>query len=451
MIQDTKSIPTLTGSPVVGSLREFQRDRLGFLLGLRRRFGDVARFRLIRREVYLLSRPDAIQHVLVDSNKKYHKGQAYSRIENVLGNGLLTSQGDFWLRQRRLVQPAFHHRRLEALVPMMSDATEEMLQEWETLARSGEPFDESAEMMKLTLTIVGRALFSADVRQYATRVREAMNVILEQSQNRISRPFDIPAIFPTQEDSAYRHALNTLNRIVYGIIEERRRSQKDEGDLLSMLIQATDEGSGMNDEQLRDEVMTLFLAGHETTANALSWTWYLLSKDPAVEHSLSAELAGNLGGRALELKDLENLPYNRMVIEESMRLYPPAWLVSRTASVDDTVDGVTIPAGAVVFLSQYVTHRHPDYWDNPEGFDPERFSPERSQGRPDFAYFPFGGGPRKCIGNYFAMLEAQVVLATVAQRYRLELMPGYPVIPQPTITLRPRNGIWMRLKKKDYK
>ncbi len=444
----TMEVPSLTGSPVVGSLREFQRDRLGFLLSLRRRLGDVARFRLLRREIYLLSRPDAIKHVLVDNNKNYHKGQAYSRIESVLGNGLLTSQGEFWLRQRRLVQPAFHHRRLDTLAPMMTKATEEMLQDWEILAKSGEPFDASAEMMKLTLTIVGRALFSTNVRQYATEVREAMNVILEQSQKRISRPFDIPAIFPTPEDNAYRHAINTLNRIVYGIIEDRRRSQTDEGDLLSVLIQATDQGAGMNNEQLRDEVMTLFLAGHETTANALSWTWYLLSKNPAVEHTLSAELSERLGGKPPELQDLENLPYNRMVIDESLRLYPPAWLVSRTASADDLVEGITIPAGAVVFLSQYVTHRHPDYWDNPEGFDPERFTPERSRDRPEFAYFPFGGGPRKCIGNYFALLEAQVVLAIIAQRYQLELMPGYPVIPQPTITLRTRNGIWMRLKKK---
>ncbi len=448
MIENTTSVPTLNGSPIVGNLREFQRDRLGFLLGLRRRFGDVVRFRLLRREIYLLSHPDAIKHVLVDNNRSYHKGQAYSRIKSVLGNGLLTSQGEFWLRQRRLVQPAFYHRRLDALIPMMTEATEEILQDWEILARSGEPFDAAGEMMKLTLAIVGRALFSANVRKYAPDVRAAMNVILEQSQKRISRPFDIPAIFPTQEDTAYRHALDTLNKIVYGIIEDRRHSKKDEGDLLSMLISATDEGIGMNNEQLHDEVMTLFLAGHETTANALSWTWYLLSKNPAVEQTLAAELAEQLGGKSPQLKDLEYLPYNRMVIEESMRLYPPAWLVSRTATIDDIVDGVTIPAGAVVFLSQYVTHRHPNFWENPEGFDPERFTSKRSHGRPDFAYFPFGGGPRKCIGNHFALLEAQVALATITQRYRLDLMPGYTLTPQPTITLRPKDGIWMRLKKK---
>ncbi len=441
-------VPTRAGSPLVGSLREFQRDRLGFLLRLHRELGDVARFHLMRREIYLLANPAAIKHVLVDNHKAYNKGRAYRRIEPVLGNGLLTSHGDFWLRQRRLVQPAFHHRRLDALVPMITEAVQKMLHDWETLANSGEPFDASAEMMKLTLTIVGRALFSANVRQYAPDVREAMNVILEQSQKRIARPIDIPAIFPTAEDAAYRHALDTLNRIVYRIIEERRRSQVDEGDLLSMLIQATDQGEGMTNEQLRDEVMTLFLAGHETTANALSWTWYLLSKNPLVEHNLTAELSKHLGGKPPALQDLEKLSYNHRVIEESLRLFPPAWLVSRTASVDDEIDGVTIPAGAVVFLSQYVTHRHPVFWENPEGFDPERFSPERSKGRPDFAYFPFGGGPRKCIGNHFALLEAQVALATIAQHYRLELLPGYPVIPQPTITLRPKDGIWMRLKKK---
>ncbi len=441
-------VPTLKGLPIIGSLPEFQRDRLGFLLRLRRELGDVARFHLLLHDVYLLSRPEAIQQVLVDNNKDYYKGLAYDRIVAILGNGLLTSEGDFWLRQRRLVQPAFHHRRVEGFATMMVQATEEMLADWEEIAQTGRPFDVHAQMMQLTLTIVGRALFSADLRTQASQAREAMNTLLQQSQRRISRPIDLPAVLPTANDRAYRSAIDSLNQIVYGVIDERRRSQQDRGDLLSVLIQATEKGSGMTDKQLRDEVTTLFLAGNETTANALSWTWYLLSKNPAVEQTLSAELSKRMGRKPPTLGDLAEMPYNRMVIEESLRLFPPAWLITRTASVDNIVDGVTIPAGSIVFLSQYVTHRDPDLWDNPEGFDPERFALERTEGRPDFAYFPFGGGPHKCIGHQFALMEAQIVLATIAQRYRLELLPGYPVVPQPTITLRPSEGIWMRLIKK---
>ncbi len=448
MVASTISTSSLKGSPVVGSLPEFQHDRLGFLLRLRRDCGDMAHFRLMWRDVYLLSRPEAIKHVLVDHYKQYVKGQPYDRLEVILGKGLLTSEGDFWLRQRRLVQPAFHHSRVDALSSMMVAAVEEMLQDWERLARINQPFDVHVEMMRLTLTIVGRALFSVNLREHAQETRQAMDTLLKQLQRRVSSPFNLPAVFPTARDIAYRHALSALNRVVYRTIEERRRLQVDRDDLLSMLIRSNEEGSSMTDLQLRDEVATLILAGHETTATALSWTWQLLSRHPIAERSLSAELSSQLGGNPPDLQDLPELPYNQMVIDESLRLYPPAWLIPRTAIDDDSIDGTPIPAGSIIFMSPYVTHRHPDLWYNPEGFDPERFTPERSQDRPDFAYFPFGGGPHKCIGYQFALLEIQIVLAMVLQRYQLELMPGYPAIPQPTVTLRPKDGIWMRLKKK---
>ncbi len=442
------NVPSLTGEPVFGSLRQFQRDRLGFLLRLRRDLGDVAHFRLMWKNVFLLSRPDAIKHVLVDHYKRYPKGQPYDRLEPILGKGLLTSEGDFWLRQRRLVQPAFHHRRLDALAPVMIAAVSEMLQDWDALAESGRPIDIHAEMMRLTLSIIGRALYSVDLGKKAAETRETMDVLLKQLHNRVSNPFYLPAILPTARDTAYRRALAALDRIVYSTIAERRRLNIDRNDLLSTLIQTTDEGSTMTDAQLRDEVATLILAGHETTATTLSWTWHLLSRHPQVERALHEELSGRLSGNLPELQDLPELPYSQMVIQESLRLYPPAWLIPRTAAENDTIDDAQIPAGSIVFMSPYVTHRHPDLWENPEGFDPERFTTGRSDGRPDYAYFPFGGGPHKCIGFQFALLETQIVLAMVAQRYRLELAPGYPAVPQPTVTLRPRDGVWMRLKKK---
>lgn len=445
-MRGTGSIPRLVGLPLLGSLPEFQRDRLGFLLRVRRDYGDIAHFRLAWRDVYLLSSPEAIKHVLVDNNKGYFKGEPYGRLEPILGKGLLTSSGDFWLQQRRLMQPAFHHRYLATLASMMVKATEEMLEDWEAIEREGQPVDIHAEMMRLALTILGRALFSTDLRGQAGEARVAMDVLLEQLHRRISTPVEIPAIFPTVEDRVYRREIRNLNHMVEEIIEVRRNSREDQDDLLARLIQATEGDLGMADQQLRDEVITLILAGHETTANALSWTWYLLSKHPSVMQSLSAELSTQLNGRKPDLPDLPNLPYNRMVIEESLRLYPPSWLITRTALEKDIVSGVVIPANSIIFLSQYVTHRHPDYWENPEIFDPERFALEGLRKRPDFAYFPFGGGPRKCIGEQFAMLEAQIVLAMMAQRYRLELVPDYPVIPQPTITLRPKQGIWMHLK-----
>jgi cytochrome P450 len=440
--------PIPTGAPLLGNMREFQRDRLGFLLRLRQEYGDMVHFQLFKSDIYLLSRPDMIKQVLVDHHKRYYKGRAYQRIRFALGNGLLTSEGDFWLRQRRLVQPAFHRKNLETLPPIITGAAEETLFSWRTAAVKGAPVDINAEMMRLALTIVSRALFKTDVGDRAEEVADALDVLMEQSQRRIQNPLLLPPVLPTRDDRIFRQAVHTIDEIVYGIINERRNAINESNDLISLLIAAVDADTGerMTDQQLRDEVITLFLAGHETTANALSWTWYLLSKYPEIERKLYAELEQVLCGHVPTLTDLPKLKYTRMVINESIRLYPPAWLISRTAREDDTVDGVRIPAGSIAFLSPYVTHRHPDFWENPEGFDPERFSRLKSDGRPDFAYFPFGGGPRLCIGNNFALMEAQLVMATLVQHYRVELVPGHPIEFQPSITLRPRHGIltWLR-------
>ena len=399
------------------------------------------------RLVHLVSHPDGIKHVLGDNSQNYHKSVKYEKLETFLGQGLLTSEGDYWKRQRHMMQPYFHLKQIGRFANDMTAATEAMLARWQSQAASGQPLDVAGEMMRLTLTVVCQTLFSADISTEADAVGRALTTVLKHTISRMQSLFDLSEILPLPENRRFHEALHILDQVVYGMIGERRRSERDTGDLLSMLVFARDEetGQSMSDQQLRDEVMTIFLAGHETTANALGWTWYLLSRHPEVTRRLETELAEVLGGRTPTLDDLSKLNYTSMVIQEAMRLYPPVWIIGRNAVKADQIDGYDIPADSSIMLSPYVTHRHTNFWDNPEGFDPERFNPERAKGRSYFAYFPFGGGPRLCIGNNFALMEAKLVLATVAQRYRLELVPGHPVEPEPLVTLRPKHGLLMTL------
>jgi cytochrome P450 len=427
---------------ILGSL-DLMRKPIPFLMKTFAQYGDVVHYRVLNSHVYLIAHPDGVQHVLQGNHRNYDKSSFdYQLLKRQLGEGLLTSDGPLWLRQRRLIQPVFHRNRVAALGDMMTDITLEMLEQWDAPAREGRPFDVAAEMMRLTLRIVGRALLSLEMGAQADTVARSVTTL-----NEAFGEFNLIDVFapfiPTARSRRLKAAVGTLDAIVYGIIAERRRTDVDQGDLLSMLLAARDEetGEGMSDQQLRDEVLTLILAGHETTANALAWTFYLLSQNPEAECKLGAEVREVLSGRAPTSADLANLNYTRMVIDESMRIYPPAWAVSRAATEDDEIGGFRIPKGAVVTPSQFVTHRHPGFWEEPERFDPERFTPERSERRPRFAYFPFGGGPRLCIGNTFALTEAGLVLAAVAQRYRLRLMPGHPIEMQPLVTLRPRYGV----------
>jgi cytochrome P450 len=355
------------------------------------------------------------------------------------GEGLLTNEGESWLRQRRLSQPAFHRDRIASYARIMTGYASQMLDSW----KEGETLDIHQEMMQLTLRIVVRALFNVEAERIGA-ISSAMNVMMRNSTGvRLLLP---PAAryLPTPAMIQFRRAVRRLDETVYGIIAARRRDEIDSGDLLSMLMQARDEDGGrMNDEQLRDEVMTFLLAGHETTALTLTWTWYLLAQHPAVEQQLQSELETALCGRVPEFSDLQKLTFTERVVKESMRLYPPAWSLARTVILPFELRGYQIPAGANVVMSQWIMHRDSRYFPDPETFDPARWSPERAQKLPRFAYFPFGGGPRQCIGNSFAMMEATLLLATIAQRFRLRAVSPEPIVPVPSFTLRPKSGIHM--------
>ncbi|MBA2662751.1 MAG: cytochrome P450 [Bradymonadaceae bacterium] len=447
-----RAIARPPGSLILGNLAEFRDDILTMLLKAQQEYGDVVRFRFAHQPGALFSEPEDIAHLLIKNHRNYRKKtRGYAAMSALIGNGLVTSEGDFWLRQRRIAQPSFHKKRIAGFATSMAAAAERMAKDWAPRAKNQEAFDVADEMMKLTLQIVGETLLSADVSSNASEVSGALDIALHYVLDRIRFPFMLPQGFPTARNRELKRAIAILNQIVMRIIAERRAAPEGAeapADLLTMLMEARDEesGEGMTDVQLRDEVMTMFLAGHETTANALSWTWHLLGQNPDCEARLHAELDEVLAGRTPTFEDLPKLVYTRMVIDESMRLYPPVPLVARMSHEADVISGYQIPPNLFIFICPYVTHRHPKYWPDAERFDPERFDPQNPIERPRFAYFPFLGGPRQCIGNTFAIMEAQLCLATIASRYRLRPVAGHPVEPELTITQRPRYGLKMTIE-----
>ncbi|HXY33101.1 MAG TPA: cytochrome P450 [Planctomycetaceae bacterium] len=441
-----RQAPSPPGHFLTGHAGQMLRDAAQFLLQAHANYGDIVRLRLGPRTAFALFHPDHVYHVLVKHRDNYTKqSRGYNKLRQVIGNGLLTSEGDFWLRQRRLLQPAFSAARLAGFAGPMVTAAEQMAQSWESAARQGEPIDVADEMMRLTMRIVGETLLGTDVTGEASDVGAALTIVIEEVSRRIHTPWNFLERLPVASNRRYERAIQVLDRSVQKIIDEHRGASAGSDDLLTMLMAARDEETGtqMSDKQLRDEVMTFFLAGHETTAKALTWTFYLLSQHVEVRARLAREVDSVLGGRPATAEDLPKLPYAKNVIQESMRLFPPVWALARMTMQDDQIDDVTIPAGSPVLLSQYVIHRHRGFWENPEGFDPDRFLPERSEGRHPYAYFPFGAGPRICIGNHFAIIEAVLILATVTSRWSLNLIPGRPVIAESQVTLRPKHGLFM--------
>jgi cytochrome P450 len=420
-----------------GTFKQYSRDPLGYLQKLSTEYGDIVTMRYYNLRFYLVNHPDFIEEVLVTYNRKFIKGRVLRANKRLFGNGLLTSEGDFWLRQRRLAQPAFHRGRVGSYADTMVRYTERLIADW----KSGEERNVHAEMMRLTLQIVAKTLFDADVEGEAARVGIALEAIMELNSD-FRKLMLTPSWLPIPRNIRAAAATRRLDKIIFRFIAQRRANPADKGDLLSMLLAAQDDdGTHMTDRQLRDEVITIFLAGHETTANALSWTWLLLSQNSVAEAKLHAELDAVLGGRSPSLADLANLRYAGNVITESLRLYPPAWGMARLAIEDVEIGGYPIPKGCGVSLAQWIVHRDPRWFDSPETFRPERWEGDLMKRLPRFAYFPFGGGPRQCIGSNFALMEATLLLAAIAQKFRVRVIPEQEIVPMPTITLRPRYGI----------
>jgi cytochrome P450 len=443
--------PGPKGKPLVGVGQEMQQDIVTKLMEGFRQYGDIVRFPIPRYEIYLLGHPDHVKHVLQDNNKNYPKIPLVdNKFMRISGEGLLTASGPHWMKQRRLTQPAFHRQRIRGFARIMTETTAKTLERWQPHADTGEPLDMRVEMMKISLDIMSQTLFSTDMGRYADVIGEAVSVMFEHTHTRLNAIIDPPLSVPLPSNRRFVKSRENLDRIVYGLITERRQhaDAEDTGEFLSILMDVRDEetGEGMSDVEIRDEIMTFIFAGHETVSTGLTWVLVLLSQHPAVRRRLHEEADAVLGGRTPTVEDVPKLRYTSMVIDEALRLYPPIWLIARTPVEDDEIAGFRVPAGTFVFCPPYVVHRNPDFWENPQGFDPERMAPERQQGRHRYAYFPFGGGPRKCIGDYFGLLEMQLVVPMIAQTYDLELLPGHPIVPQPAVSLRVKDGLPMTVR-----
>lgn len=428
---------------------EFNRDSLAFIERCRD-YGDIVRMRFFYLTVTFLYNPEHIEYVLSTNAKNFIKSRSLRTpfFRRLVGNGLLTSEGEEWKRQRRLAQPAFHRQRINAYGEIMVDYTERLISNW----KNGELRDIHRDMMRLTLEVVVKTLFNAEVSGEADKVERALSELVKPFASQATLKWILDNRLPTATHRRFNAAAREIDDIVYRIIAERRSSGSDEGDLLSMLLAAHDEdGSQMTDRQLRDEVMTLFLAGHETTALTLSWAWYLLAQNSEVEAKFHAELDEVLGGRAPTVADIPRLKYTDMIAKESMRLYPPAYGVAREARNDFELGGYRIRGGSQLFMFQWATQRDPRYFTEPNRFYPERWNEELSNSLPKYAYFPFGGGPRICIGNYFAMMEVVLLLATIGAKFRFSLLPDHPVSLMPAMSLRPANGIKVTAIRRNHK
>jgi len=443
--------PLLKSNHLFGHLAEMRRDPIGLIMGARAEMGDVVRVRIGHEHVLFVYHPNDIRHVLVDESRRYRKETpGYGVLKLLLGEGLLTSEGAHWKRQRRISQPAFHRKVIAGFFNTFLEQGQRMVLELSPHADSGAPVDMVAVLNKLTLRVAARTLFGTDVDE--EQVGESLTVVLERFSALAVLPIPGGHLFPSPKNIRFRRAISDLHQVVDQIIAARRDQDEMREDLLGLLMASVDDetGEGMTDRELRDEIMTMLLAGHETTANALCWTLMLLSKHPETARRLEAELDGGFEPAMESMEGLRKLTYTSQVVSESMRLYPPAWILGRKAVVDDVIGGFDVPAGTSVYMCQYATHRHPDFWDNPEGFDPDRFAVD-GDGASRFskqAYFPFSMGQRKCIGDHFARMESVVLLAVLCRAYGFSLLPGHQVQADPSVTLRPAHSLPMTLSRR---
>lgn len=443
MTTSSKLAPGPKPAPLIGNMREMNKlGIIGFGHHVWKEYGDVSRFQFGPMRAHLFTRPEHVKHILVEHRENYTKGASHDKLRMWLGRAILTSEGADWQRQRRLMAPTYTPKNITRFAEIMTAAASEMRDR--LTAQRGQAVNINAEMVRLTTSVISRSMFTEDIVDASSKVDVALQVILGQSVQRMTSPVDLPLFIPTPANRAYRWAVNTLDSFIYEIIE-RRRAQSEGNDLLWLLIQAKDQETGavMDNRQLRDEVLVTFFAGHETTAQLLTWVWKLLSENPQVESKLHEELTRVLNGRTPTLEDAPNLVYTRMILDETLRLYPPVAMFPRDVVNDDTIGGYSIPKGTMVFVGPYMTHRHPEFWERPLEFYPEHFAPDQTDKRPQYSYYPFSAGPRTCIGNHFALLEATLVLAELAQRLTLRLLPGQNLEPEFVGTLRPSKATLM--------
>ncbi|WGV23218.1 cytochrome P450 [Halotia branconii] len=433
------------------SLPKIQQDSLGYLSQMWQEYGNLVRLPVVPSYTfYLAAHPNYVEHMLSTHQERYSKPDLFNKSMSLMvGQSILTSEGDFWLKHRRLMQPAFHQKYLENLSSVMVSCTESLLEEWQQKL-DNEVIDIVPEMMRLTLKIVGLALFNKDISVESSTLGQAFREAFNYVSYKINNVWTEPLWIPTSRNLRFRQAKQILDRAVLDIINSRRQNPLETHDLLSMLLTAQDEVTkeGMTDKQLQDEVITLVAAGHETVASALSWTWYLLGKHPDVAANMQDELQTILNGSSPTIEKLPQLAYTRRIFDESMRLYPPSWGLPRVALEDDEIQGYFIPKGTIINIAQFIIHRHPEFWENPDQFDPDRFLPEKVNQRPKFTYFPFGAGQRICIGKSFALMEATIIMASIFQRFHIELVSHQSIEPDATFTLRPKYGIKVKVRKK---
>lgn len=436
--------PGPRGLPVIGSLAQFRRDPLAFFQGLQRSYGDISAVTILGERITLFMRPEYAYFFLVEGAQFFDSGSQREIMRGFLGDALLTTDGEIHRRQRRLVQPAFHKRRVESYATIMTDQTTQMLDSWQP----GAELDISRALQELTLRIIVKALFDLDLRTQSQELSQLFTDVIENQRPGLTARSLPMAPWSRRARGVKKAAAarGKLDQFVYGLIADRRSESEDRGDVLSMLLHARDEeGETMDDRQARDQTMTLIAAGHETTTNALSWTFHLLSQAPGDYERLTLEVRKTLGDRAPAVEDLPRMPYLDSVITEALRIYPPAWTVNRFAREEFEIGGYRFPAGTRAIIPQWVIHHLPEVWGDPETFRPERWTPELRQSLPRGAYFPFGAGPRICIGMPLAEMEMRLVLATILQRFTPHVTPGWPVRPFPRITLRLKYGLRVRL------
>jgi cytochrome P450 len=444
-----KQLPQVKGHWLFKSGIAMAKDTIGFVSKHMKQYGDIYFVDAFRHKLSVVTSPEYAKYILQENHRNYIKSFGYDVLKLLLGQGLLTSEGDFWLRQRRLAQPAFHKKKIESLVELMGDCTQKTIDEITKNSEDGKKINVSALMNKLTLEIVARSLFGSEINEDMETIRKANTIANEFAMQRIRKIALLPMWFPSKENMDFKNAVGVLDQVIYKLIK-KRMANKEEGfnDLLSILMDSVDSETGeqMNSLQLRDEVMTLFIAGHETTANALMWLWLVLSQNDQIRIKMQEEVGAVLNGRKPTLEDIPKLKYLRQVIDELLRLYPPAWVIGRRNIEEDEIGGYYIPKGMNLLVMVYHIHRHPKLWKDPEVFDPERFSEENQKNIPKYAYLPFGGGPRMCIGNTFALTEMMVIVSMLVQKFNFNT-DNVSLKMEPLITLRPAGDIMMKLDK----